>query len=114
MRAALFALLLAGCAAAQGQPSAAAPQAAQLAEGQRLVQENCAPCHAIGREGESPHPEAPPFRTLSHNYPLTDLEEALAEGIVSGHRDMPQFAFEPAQIDAIVAYLNSIQEPRPE
>ena len=41
-------------------------------------------------------------------YPAESIEEALAEGIVSGHPDMPEFVFEPAEIDAIVAYLDSL------
>jgi hypothetical protein len=32
---------------------------------------------------------------LEARYPLEALEEALAEGIVTGHPDMPQFALEP-------------------
>jgi len=43
------------------------------------------------------------------NYPVSDLEEALAEGILSGHPAMPEFAFEPDEIDAIIAYLESLQ-----
>ena len=42
-------------------------------------------------------------------YPIEDLAELLAEGIVSGHPDMPVFTFEPSQIDAILAYLNSLK-----
>jgi cytochrome c len=79
-------------------------------KGEVIVRENCSRCHAIGREGASPNPEAPPFRTLSSNYPVEDLAESLAEGIVSGHPEMPIFVFEPHQIDAIIAYLESIQE----
>lgn len=77
--------------------------------GRSLVEEECAGCHAIGREGSSPLAAAPPFRTLGRRYPLTDLEEALAEGIVTAHPGMPQFAFEPDDIGAIIAYLQSIQ-----
>jgi cytochrome c len=79
-------------------------------KGEVIVRENCSRCHAIGREGASRNPEAPPFRTLSSNYPVEDLAESLAEGIVSGHPEMPIFVFEPHQIDAIIAYLESIQE----
>ena len=39
------------------------------------------------------------------------LEEALGEGILSGHPDMPEFVFESADVGAIIAYLKSIQEP---
>jgi mono/diheme cytochrome c family protein len=79
-------------------------------KGEVLVKENCSRCHAIGKEGSSPHPEAPPFRTLSSRYPIEDLSESLAEGIVSGHPDMPVFVFSPVDIEAIIDYLNSIQE----
>jgi mono/diheme cytochrome c family protein len=79
-------------------------------KGEVLVKENCARCHAIGKEGDSPHQEAPPFRTLSANYPVEDLAESLAEGIVSGHPDMPVFAFKPHDVAAIIEYLESIQE----
>ena len=84
------------------------------AKGEALVKENCASCHAIGKEGESPHPEAPPFRTLSSKYPVEDLAESLAEGIVSGHPDMPIFAFNAHDVEAIIEYLQSIQaQPAP-
>jgi cytochrome c len=80
------------------------------AKGKALVVVNCSRCHAIGKEGDSPHPQAPPFRTLSSHYPIEDLAESLAEGIVSGHPDMPIFVFSPADVEAIIDYLNSIQE----
>ncbi|MGB2933265.1 MAG: cytochrome c, partial [Methyloceanibacter sp.] len=76
-----------------------------------LVRENCSRCHAVGKEGQSPHKDAPPFRTLSSKYPIEDLGESLAEGIVSGHPDMPIFAFNPHDVEAILEYLESIQSP---
>jgi cytochrome c len=78
-------------------------------KGEVLLQANCSRCHAIGKEGTSPHPEAPPFRTLSSRYPIEDLAESLAEGIVSGHPDMPVFVFSPHDVEAIIDYLQSIQ-----
>jgi len=82
---------------------------AQIAFGRSLVEENCGRCHAIGVTGASPFAPAPPFRDLGERYPIEDLEEALAEGIVSGHPAMPEFTFEPDQIGAIIAYLKSLQ-----
>lgn len=87
--------------------------AAQLTRGQEIAQTNCGSCHAVGAVGDSPAPEAPPFRTLSRNYRVDTLEEALAEGISVGHPAMPQFAFPPDDVDALVAYLQSIQEEPP-
>lgn len=91
----------------------ASPASAQSREmrGESLLLRHCAMCHAIGRTGTSPHAEAPPFRTLGHRYNLEALEEALAEGILSGHPDMPEFAFEAQDVGAIIRYLRSIQEP---
>ncbi len=85
-------------------------------KGRVLVEKNCARCHAVGREDASAHPEAPPFRTLSSRYPIDDLAESLAEGIVSGHPDMPIFVFSPTDVEAIITYLKSIQDqpaPKP-
>ena len=91
----------------------AAPAAAQddelVAQGKALAEAKCARCHAIGPEGESQLPIAPAFRTLSERYPVADLEEALGEGIVSGHPEMPEFVFEPDEVAALVAYLQSVQ-----
>jgi len=81
------------------------------ARGQQLLATNCARCHAIGRTGNSTHPEAPPFRTLNRRYPIDNLAEALAEGLSTGHPDMPEFVFKVADIGAILAYLRSIQSP---
>jgi cytochrome c len=94
---------------------AAAAEKDLATEGEAIVRENCSRCHAIGKEGDSPHPPAPPFRMLSGKYPVEDLAESLAEGIVSGHPDMPIFVFSPQDVEAIIDYLESIQEqPSPQ
>lgn len=110
--AAAFALLLAsaGCAASQQPVTEAVEPQASVADGRRLAEVYCASCHAIGTEGESRHPSAPPFRTLSRNYPVNALEEAFAEGVLVGHPDMPEFRLEPEQIDDLLGYIESIQE----
>jgi mono/diheme cytochrome c family protein len=82
---------------------------AELADaGSKIVAENCARCHAIGRTGESRHRDAPPFRVVVTRYPPETLAEALAEGISTGHPDMPMFTFEPDEIGAIIAYLETL------
>lgn len=88
--------------------SAAFAQQKEAARGKQIVEAKCARCHATGRSGASPLAQAPAFRTLSQKYPLRNLEEALAEGIVTGHADMPVFRFTPEEIDSILAYLSSI------
>ncbi|WP_233351604.1 cytochrome c [Hyphomonas sp. GM-8P] len=81
--------------------------------GKLIAETRCSTCHAIGSTGNSPHQDAKPFRQLSENYPVRNLEEALAEGIVVGHPDMPMFVLSPYEIDALITYLESIQEPHP-
>ena len=70
---------------------------------------NCSSCHAIGRYDESLLPIAPPFRTLHERYPVEDLQEALAEGIVTGHPSMPQFQLDGAQINQLIDYLKTLE-----
>lgn len=81
-----------------------------IGHGEDLLQKNCGSCHAVGRTGESPRKQAPAFRTLGQRYPIEALEEALAEGIMSGHPDMPELAFDADDIGDIIAYLKSIQQ----
>lgn len=103
------ALALALLAAGAASPVVAAEKGLAN-KGEVLVRENCARCHAVSLVGVSPSAEAPPFRTLGRKYPIENLAESLAEGIVSGHPEMPIFVFKPHDVDAILAYLESIQE----
>jgi cytochrome c len=91
--------------------TAGEPAVAQnVKRGEELLTRNCASCHAVGRNGESPQKLAPAFRILGQRYPIESLEEALGEGIMSGHPDMPEFAFDAKDVGAIIAYLKSIQQ----
>lgn len=78
--------------------------------GRILVERECARCHAVSRKGQSPNTKAPPFRDLPRKYPVEHLAESLAEGIVVGHSDMPEFLFEPDDIEAILAYISSLSK----
>ncbi len=74
-----------------------------------FVRENCGGCHAVGRTGVSPLAIAPPFRELHLRYPVENLSEAFAEGIVTGHPTMPEFRLEADQIGNVIAYLKSLE-----
>lgn len=106
-RAVVVALSIAAAAA-----SASAQAAPSPARGLELVRRNCGMCHAVGERGDSPNRAAPPFRELGRRYPVDDLAEALAEGILTGHPAMPQFRFAPAEVEDIIAYLKTIQVGR--
>jgi len=80
----------------------------EIEAGENLAERLCSRCHAIGKTGESPHQDAPAFRSFSRRWPVDDLAEALAEGIVVGHPDMPAFELSPDEITALLAYLNAL------
>lgn len=107
---ALAAALL-GAAALSIPPGAAAgaQEDPRLHRGRQFAEANCGLCHAVGRFGDSPLAIAPPFRTLHLRYPVEDLEEALAEGVVTGHPTMPQVQLDAAQIADFLAYLKSLE-----
>jgi cytochrome c len=102
----LFALFMIGLTA----PTLAQKVGTPARRGEALLTANCARCHAVGRSGVSPHPQAPAFRTLSRKFKVEGLAEALAEGISTGHPDMPEFVFEADEVGAIIDYLKSIQQ----
>lgn len=83
-------------------------RAADPAKGKEMAESLCARCHAVGPQGQSPRPEAPAFRTLKTRYPVDDLAESLAEGIVTGHNDMPEVQMEPEAIRNFIAYLKTL------
>jgi cytochrome c len=80
-----------------------------IALGRDIVTRDCSGCHATGPTGDSPLAIAPHFRELGRRYDLDFLAEALVEGIVTAHAEMPQFTFEPGEAEAIILYLKSIQ-----
>jgi mono/diheme cytochrome c family protein len=100
------ALMLAGLAVGSARAETLSPAAQR---GRVFVHANCAKCHAVNRVGESPLSIAPPLRALHKRYPVESLQEALAEGIVTGHPSMPEFALAPDQVDAVIAYLKSLE-----
>ncbi len=98
--------LMAVPAVAQGDEVKAAE-----ARGQALAQAQCAQCHAIGRVGESPTladgTQPPAFPAIAARYDVWGLQEALAEGIMVGHEQMPEFALEPDQIGDLLTYMDT-------
>ena len=81
--------------------------------GYQLADAHCSGCHEIGTGGKSPIPAAPTFGDLAKRWPSVEyLAEALAEGIAVRHGEdiqMPEFVFEPTEIDDFLAYLESLR-----
>jgi mono/diheme cytochrome c family protein len=83
--------------------------AASVENGRRLARSHCSRCHSIDRVGPSPLSVAPPFRTLHERYPVETLQEALAEGLTTGHPEMPEFRFSADQVGDFIAFLKSLE-----
>ncbi len=84
-----------------------AASATDIEAGRALADRLCARCHAIGPTGASKLAKAPPFRVIANRYSVWSLQEALAEGIVTGHADMPEFKFNPDQIEALLTFMDT-------
>jgi cytochrome c len=69
---------------------------------------NCARCHSIDKLTPSPLALAPPFRDLHLRYPVENLAESLAEGIVTSHQNMPEFRLDPGQVGDFIDFLKSL------
>lgn len=113
-------LMLAACVSVAVPPSAPsdarisasaenADIAAMIARGAAFAATNCAACHATGATGNSPHDTAPAFRDIGKRYPVSQLSEAFAEGIVTAHPGMPEFMLTPDENRALIAWLESVQ-----
>ena len=85
-----------------------AQAANNIDKGKAFVERNCARCHAVGLDDDSHMPEAPPLRSLHTRYPIDSLTEAFAEGIVTGHPQMPQFQLDTHTISDMLAYIRSL------
>jgi len=101
-------IVTAGSVVAESPTSKSAMIEPDVQRGFAFAKNNCAKCHAIGRSGESPLRDAPPFRELKLRYPVEDLAEPFSEGIMTGHPTMPVWRLEPDQIQDLIAYLKTL------
>jgi cytochrome c len=96
-------LLCAWCSTAGAQIGPAAQR------GTTFAMANCVRCHSIDKVTLSTLSLAPPFRTLHLRYPVESLAGALAEGIVTGHSNMPEFRLDPGQVGDFIEFLKTLE-----
>lgn len=92
-----------------GDARAEEPDYSAVLRGQDMAQDKCSRCHEIGREGQSTHPVALPFHSISKYYPVENLAEAFAEGIYVGHPDMPAFELSVGELTDLLTYMKAVQ-----
>ncbi|MCO4055814.1 MAG: cytochrome c [Bosea sp.] len=83
--------------------------------GREVARQHCARCHAIGRTGLSPNPQAPRFPLIAERYPGNSPAPDLIDGVVVRHPGMPEFRLDEDATDGLVAYIRRISRQwRPE
>ncbi len=108
MKAASFHLRYLVAVASMVAQSANAAESADIARGRELAETYCARCHAISSNDASAYPSAPQFRDLHRRWPVEMLQEALVEGLLTGHPDMPEFHFTGKDAAAFITYLETL------
>jgi len=87
----------------------------RLQRGAALAEARCSVCHAVGATGASPARANldTPFHRLHERYPIPMLAEAAKTGHISGHDEMPGFDFAMDEIEALLAYIDSLAPGKP-
>ena len=101
----------AGCVAvflSAGLSAATAQTSPTVQRGLNFALANCARCHSTDKVSPSPFALAPPFRDLHLRYPVENLAEALGEGIVTSHQNMPEFRLDPGQVGDFIDFLKTL------
>lgn len=91
-----------------GLSGANAQTSPTVQRGLNFAMANCARCHAIDKISPSPLALAPRFRDLHLRYPVESLAKTLAEGVVTGHQNMPEFRLDPGQVGDFIEFLKSL------
>ena len=88
-------------------------QEVSLTAGRELAIARCSGCHAVGRTGDSPNPRSPRFRDLGANFPFGGLREALMQGMIVGHPEMPIQHLTQTESGDLIAYMRTLQTRTP-
>lgn len=80
------------------------------ADGLAFAQGSCGGCHAVGRYGDSPNPDAFPFARIVNQPGLT--EATLSSWLRDAHNfpDEMEFYLEPNEVDVLVTYLLGLRD----
>jgi mono/diheme cytochrome c family protein len=77
--------------------------------GREFALSHCAGCHAVGPQGVSRYPAAPPFRSLAQAWSPIALQLRLERSPLHDGADMPPRQLSAGQADDIAAYIQALQ-----
>lgn len=93
-------------------PAIAIKTEKHIREGEALAAKNCGGCHGVAASGFSPNKDAIEFRNIYRRHALFELRQPITRAVMATHEQMPQFQLSADEINAIVAYINSLSTPR--
>lgn len=83
----------------------------RVREGEALARKNCGGCHGVGSKGFSVNKDAPEFRNIYRRHSLFQLRQPITRAVIATHNQMPEFQLSNDEMNAIVAYINSLPRP---
>ena len=88
---------------------AVAKDQSKLVLGESIARSKCSFCHAIGKSDPSPSRTNAntSFRDLHLRFPIAMLSDAVKTGNIAGHDEMPSFKLSPAEVSALLLYIDS-------
>jgi len=100
-------ILAAAVAVAVSGVTAEARPASPAGRGHKVAASPCGACHAVEPGKTSAQPRAPTFASVEMQH-TAGLEGRLASLTRDGHYGMPAVALTPAEVDDILAYIDSL------
>jgi len=95
---------LAACA---GMKAVSDPATITVQRGKRVAEQRCAAGHSVAPGAPSPIARAPAFASLEMRH-TSGLDGRVADLTWRGHYDMPPINLDPDEVNAIVAYIQSL------
>jgi cytochrome c len=105
-----LAVLTAGLVGCATFADASYPRSPSIARGREAAQRQCARCHAIGVDGESPSARAPSFRDIRLRYAGFSLQRELEATSAVGHYAMPPTPIGAADRQDLAKYIEHLGE----
>lgn len=102
-------MLLAGGAAAANAQQGIATDLETIRHGKALAERNCASCHQIGLDGDSPNPLAPAFWAMFTRRPAETIAGMLINKTGPAHSGMPVFEVTQEQAWHLASWIAWVQ-----
>jgi mono/diheme cytochrome c family protein len=107
----LLAIGLAILSLAAATPALAQTNTDLVKRGEAILSGDCAMCHAVHGSGFGAPGGIPSFSAIARRSDFAELRRELQSGVTSGHPAMPTVSLSGSEIEAVLAYLHTLQQP---